>query len=82
MPRFVPGTENVALDWLIIFASEPPVLNNSILLMLFVLATTENWRVASSAVLVSPSSVVNAASRGVFWMRTVCATRFCVRWRK
>jgi len=47
-------------------AYKPPVVNNSILVMLFVFATTANWSVASSAVLVPPSKLVNVAERVEF----------------
>ena len=66
MPRFVPATEKVALDWLVTLPNEPPVLKSSIFEMLLVLATTEKARVACRAVLVSPSSVVNVALSELF----------------
>src|SRR5258708_1078820 len=51
--------------------SEPPVLNNSILAMLLVLAVTANCSVASNATFVPPNNAGKVAESEWFWMRTV-----------
>ena len=62
----VPASENVADGWLLATPHEPPVLNNSMRVMVFVFAATRNCSVASNPVFVSHSRQVKGAESGVF----------------
>ena len=60
------ATEKNAGTWLLTTPSDPPVLNNSAVFTLFVLAATENWRVALASVLEPPIKVLRMALRPLF----------------